>query len=89
MDDLAPDDEVLRHHAELLTVLAERHGLSSLALGEAPGELVAVVEEGRTYLDVTAFELEVLDTLGRDVRVTPSGAPGAHAREPLTAAPAA
>lgn len=83
------DDEVLHRHAALLEVLAERHGLSALALGSAPGELVAGVREGRTYLDVAVFELEVIDAVGRDVHVTPAGAPGAHIRAPLTAAPAA
>ena len=37
----------------LLQVLAERHGLPDLALGTDPGELVATVASGRTYLDVT------------------------------------
>lgn len=83
------DDEALHRHAALLEVLAERHGLSSLALGSAPGELVVIVGEGRTYLDVAAFELEVIDAVGRDVHVTPTGAPGAHIRAPLTAVPAA
>lgn len=83
------DDEVLHRHAALLEVLADRHGLSSLALGLAPGELIATVEDGQTYLDVAAFELEVIDAVGSDVHVTPAGAPGAHIRAPLTAVPAA
>jgi len=37
----------------LLQVLAERHGLSDLAPGTDPAELVATVASGRTYLDVT------------------------------------
>jgi len=85
---LAEDDE-LRRGAALLQVLAERHGLSDLALGADLGELVAAVASGRTYLDVTAFELDVLDTVGREVRVTPAGAPGARVRESLSAASAA
>jgi hypothetical protein len=83
------DDATIRRHARALQVLGERHGLSGLALGDAPGELVATVQPGRTYLDVAAFELKVLDAVGRDVRVTPSGAPGAHARAPLADASAA
>ncbi len=85
---MAEDDEP-RRGAALLQVLAERHGLSDLSLGTDPGELVAVVAAGRTYLDVTAFELDVLDTVGREVRVTPAGAPGARVRESLSAASAA
>ena len=85
---LAEDDE-LRRGAALLQVLAERHGLSDLALGTDPGELVAVVAAGRTYLDVTVFELDVLDTVGWEVRVTPAGAPGARVGESLSAASAA
>ncbi len=85
---LAEDDEA-RRGAALLQVLAERHGLSDLALGTDPGELVAVVAAGRTYLDVTVFELDVLDTVGWEVRVTPAGAPGARVGESLSAASAA
>ncbi len=85
---LAGDDE-LRRGAALLQVLAERHGLSDFALGTDPGELVAAVAAGRTYLDVIAFELDVLDTVGREVRVTPAGATGARVRESLSAASAA
>lgn len=79
----------LRQHAELLAVLAERRGLVDLAIGADPGELIAVVTPGRTYLDVSAFELDVIAAIDRDVRVTPAGAPGAQITERLTATPAA
>lgn len=83
------DDDALRRHAALLEVLARQHGLANLALGAAPGELVADVASGRTYFDVIAFELDVLDVTGCDTHVTPSGAPGASVRERLTHTPAA
>lgn len=76
-------DEMLRQHAALLTVLAERHGLTDLALGAAPGELVATVGPARTYFDVVGFELDAEDVVGAEIRVTAAGAAGARARAPL------
>lgn len=83
------DDEVLRRHAGVLAVLAGTHGLSDLALGDNPGELVATVAAGRTYFDVARFEMAVIDTLGFTVFLTPSTAPGAHIRERLASGAAA
>lgn len=83
------DDDVLRRHATVLTVLGETHGLTDLVLGVDPGELVATVAPGRTYFDVARFEMSVADVLGFTVHVTPSGAPGAHARASLAANAAA
>ena len=79
------DDDALRRHATVLTVLADAYGLSDLGLGDDPGELVATVGSGRTYFDVARFEMAVTDTLGVTVHVTPSTAQGAHVRETLTA----
>ena len=83
------DDETLRRHATVLTVLADAYGLSDLGLGDDPGELIAAVAPGRTYFDIARFEMAVTDTLGVTVHVTPSTAQGAHVRGPLTAGAAA
>lgn len=89
MDAPLADDAVLRRHATVLTALGETHGLTNLVLGDDPGELVATVAPGRTYFDVTRFEMSVADVLGFTVHVTPLGAPGAHARASLAANAAA
>lgn len=83
------DDDLLRRHATVLKVLGETHGLMDLELGENPGELVAVVDPGRTYFDVARFEMNVADVLGFTVHVTSSGAPGARVRASLAANAAA
>lgn len=83
------DDEALRRHATVLSVLADGYGLTDLGLGDNPGELVATVALGRTYFDVSGFEMAAADMTGLTVHVTPSTAPGARMRESLTARPAA
>jgi len=80
------DDDVLRQHATVLRVLADEHGLTDLALGDSPAEIIATVAPGRTYFDVARFELAAADLLGVIVHVTPSSAPGARVRGPLAAA---
>lgn len=49
--------ELLDLFVAVLTDLGTRHGLSNLRHGGA-GTVVADVEAGRTYLDLTRFELE-------------------------------
>lgn len=83
------DDQTLRRHATVLKVLGETHGLSDIELGDDPGELVATVESRRTYFDVARFEMSVADMVGMTVHVTPSGAPGARVRVPLSPSAAA
>lgn len=77
------DEAALRQHANVLTVLADAHGLSDLGLGELAGELVATVASGRTYFDIARFEMDAANMLGLTVRVTPSEAAGARVRAPL------
>lgn len=77
------DDQTIRKWDQVLTVMAEQHGLRNLALGELRGELIAEIDSARTYFDVARFELAVEPILGAPVRITLSGAPSAHVRAPL------
>jgi hypothetical protein len=63
---------------QLLERLASGHGLSNLRHGDEVGEIVADVQEGRSYFDVVAFEEEVEGRLGWRPNVVSSAAPGAR-----------
>ena len=63
------------------TMLAPRHGFSSTRPGTDAAELVAAMEEGRTYFDLADFEAEAERLLCHRVNATSVGAPGAHPRE--------
>jgi len=69
-------------HANAATIqqLGRRYGLHSFALSSEPGELVATLEEGRTYFDITAFEADASHLLGATVEVVPRG-PGVDVQE--------
>lgn len=66
----------LRANAVTIHQLGRRHGLRSFVLSWEPGELVATVDEGRSYLDVLGFESDLSDFLGADVEVVPRGPVG-------------
>jgi hypothetical protein len=70
--------------ADLLWRIAEKHGLSDLHLGPEPGEVVAAIDDGRTYFDVVAFADEIEGMLGWWPDVTLAGAPGAKPGPKLT-----
>lgn len=69
-------------HANEATIqqLGRRYGLHSFALSAEPGELVASLDEGRTYFDITAFEADASSLLGATVEVVPRG-PGVEVQE--------
>lgn len=71
---------------ELLERLAAEHGLRNLRHGDEFGEVVAEVEEGRSYFDVVAFEEAVEGRLGWRPDVVPAGTPGARPGRPVRAA---
>jgi hypothetical protein len=85
----AADDRLLRQSAGLLAELADRHGITSVHLGDDPAELVVTLEADRTYFDLVDFQAEAEALLGHRVAVTSAGAPSAHLREQLAPAPAA
>jgi hypothetical protein len=62
----------------LLSRLAREHGLSNLRHGADPGEIVAELEDERSYFAVIAFEDAVEGHLGWRPDVVPAGAPGAR-----------
>ena len=53
-------------------------------MSHTPGELVVAVGDGRTYLDIAAFEDEVESRLGWRPSVVPSSTPGARPTQNLT-----
>jgi len=69
-------------HANAATIreLGRRYGLHSFALSGEPGELVASLDEDRTYFDITAFEADASSLLGATVEVVPRG-PGVEVQE--------
>ncbi|MFC0861618.1 hypothetical protein ACFHYQ_04830 [Sphaerimonospora cavernae] len=69
-------------HANAATIrqLGRQYGLHSFTLSGEPGELVASLDEGRTYFDVTAFEADASGLLGATVEVVPRG-PGVDVQE--------
>jgi hypothetical protein len=69
--DPATDDELNRFE-RVLTNLGLRHGLSNFRLGR-PGELIADISWGRTYLDVARFELDAEAVIQARVSVLLSG----------------
>lgn len=71
---------VLRSNAATIHELGKRYGLHSFALGAESGELVATLEEGRSYFDVTGFEVDLSRILGVAVEVVTRG-PGVEVRE--------
>ena len=79
-----PNVEELEAAAQLLWRLAADNGMSDLHVAQDPGELVVAVGEGRTYLDIAAFEDEVESRLGWRSSVVPSSAPGARPAQSLT-----
>lgn len=50
------DTAKLRASAATMHQLGRRYGLHSFALSAEPGELVATLEAGRSYFDVTGFQ---------------------------------
>jgi hypothetical protein len=78
-----PSEQELDAACELLTILATRHGLRHLRHGRDAGEVVADVDDDRTYFDVVAFEDDVEGRLGWRPDVTDAAAPGARSRRPV------
>jgi hypothetical protein len=72
-----PTHKQVEAAAPLLWRIAGKHGLSDLRFGEDAGELVAAVDDDRTYFDIAAFEAEVEGILGWRPSLIPNGAPGA------------
>jgi hypothetical protein len=72
--------EELRANAATIHQLGRRYGLHTFALSGEPGELVATLDEGRTYFDVTGFEADASGLLGSVVEVVPRG-PGVEVHE--------
>ncbi|MFF3319440.1 hypothetical protein ACFYV5_28575 [Streptomyces sp. NPDC003035] len=71
----------LRANAVTIHRLGQHHGLRSFVLSPEPGELVATVDEGRSYLDVLGFESDLSGFLGAAVEVRPRGPVGSASRE--------
>jgi hypothetical protein len=65
-------DDQLGRFARALENLGLRHGLSNFRLGR-PGELIADIAGGRTYLDVARFELDAEAVVQAGVSVLLSG----------------
>ena len=64
---LPPADEALvRAHAEALTALAARHGITGLRYA-SPGRLVGHVADDKDLLDVATFDVDAGDLLGASV----------------------
>jgi hypothetical protein len=80
-----PETADLDGASDLLARLAATHGLTNLRHGSESGEIVADVDQGRSYFDVVAFEVEVEGRLGWRPDVVPSGAPGARPGQPVGA----
>lgn len=70
----------LRANAATIHQLGRRYGLHSFALSAEPGELVATLDEGRSYSDITGFETDLSNILGAAVEVVPRG-PGVDVEE--------
>ncbi|MFJ3339451.1 hypothetical protein [Streptomyces sp. NPDC086766] len=73
-------EAVLRANAATIHELGHRYGLHHFALSAEPGELIASLDEGRSYFDVTAFEADLTGILGAAVEVVPRG-PGMEFEE--------
>lgn len=63
----------LRANAATIHQLGHRYGLRSFVLSAEPGELVATLDESRSYFDVTDFETDLSNILGATVEVVPRG----------------
>jgi hypothetical protein len=72
--------EKLRANAATIHQLGHRYGLRSFALSAEAGELVATLDQGRSYFDVTGFETDLSSILGAAVEVVPRG-PGVDVEE--------
>jgi hypothetical protein len=70
----------LRTNAATIHQLGHRYGLHSFALSAEPGELIATLDEGRSYFDITGFEMDLSSMLGATVEVVPRG-PGVDVKE--------
>jgi hypothetical protein len=70
----------LRANAATIHQLGHRYGLHSFALSAEPGELVATLDQGRSYFDITGFETDLSSILGVTVEVVPRG-PGVDVEE--------
>ncbi|WP_250286684.1 MULTISPECIES: hypothetical protein [unclassified Frankia] len=70
----------LRANAATIHELGRRYGLRSFALSAEPGELVATLDEGRSYFDITGFETDLSTIIDATVEVVPRG-PGVDVEE--------
>ncbi|MEX1163833.1 MAG: hypothetical protein WEB03_09650 [Nitriliruptor sp.] len=75
---IRPEVRELDAAHRLLSRLADERGLSNLRHGDGAGEVVADVEQGRTYFDIVAFEDDVEGRLGWRPEVVDAEAPGAR-----------
>jgi hypothetical protein len=73
-----PEQSAIDAAHQLLERLATGHGLCNLRHGDEVGEVVADVQESRSYFDVVAFEEDVEGRLGWRPNVVSSAAPGAR-----------
>ena len=79
-----PTPDQIDTAARLLHDLAAPYGLTRLHHGDEPGEIVADVEPGRTYMDIARFELDIEDRFGWAINVTSARAPRARAGPAIT-----